>query len=374
MQSSGFVLNEAAQYAFECQDVYPDIVSFAAAIPEQLKHIFLIPIKAELAVASTTAEIARKIALETSLDGSTPEGDLFSYSTFKYEDNEPNKPSSEPGSIFRMDTPIDKTHHQEYNFDQNIQAPTDTSFMSDVDITQYVKYPYRTDENVKTSSSNSFPIITRFAISEKYLLTKTPEKIKDNAEKCNVKLLTYDSPTKTFTFSVTGNTSPRTVLTSLVDAENVAVSCDCEFWRWNGPEHHAVNNAYMLGIPYGSAANPTERDPDKKYWLCKHAYAVLKRFDDWVDQIYEEMVPESDDELLSALDENWDRLEEVTEVPLDDIEDDDVDLDWDEVQVSWEESSDQQEVQTQVSDEDIQYLDEQVQVSDEDIQVLEQRK
>lgn len=364
MESSGFILSEAAQYAFECQDVYVDAVSFAAAIPEQLKPIFLIPVRAEFSVASTNVEIANRLAYETSLDGSTPEGDLFSYQTFKYNDNEPNVPSSEPGSIFEMDSPIDKTHHQEYFFDENIQSPTDTSFMSDVDITQYVKYPYRTDEKVKTSSSHKYAIITKYSISDKYLLNKVPEKIKDNAEKCNVRLLSYDSPTLTYTFSVTGNTVPRTVLVALVDSENVAVSCDCEFWRWNGPEYNATQNKYMLGVPFGSAANPKVRDPQKEYWLCKHAYAVLKRFDEYVDEIYEKYSPGSEDELLSALDENWDELEDVAEMSLEELEEKDVDVDWDEVEVSWEDAQ-------QVSDEDIQYLD-QSQVSDEDIEVIQQ--
>ena len=362
MESSGFILSEAAEYAFKCQDVYPDIVSFAAAIPIHLKGIFLIPIRAEVTVASTSRLLAHKIAYETSLDGNTPEGDLFSYQTFKYNDNEPNIPSSEPGSIFEINGPDGQTHHQEYFYDENIQSPTDTSYMSDVDITQYVKYPYRTDEKVKTSSQHKFALITKYSLTDKYLLTKTPDKIKDNADSCKVKLLAYDSPTRTYTFSVTGNTKARTVMVAMVDAENVAASCDCEFWRWNGPEHHAVRNDYALGIPYGNAENPKVRDPEKQYWLCKHAYAVLKRFDEYVDEIYEQLVPSSDEELLEALDENWDKLEEVVDVPLDEIEEDDVEMSWEDAQQV--QDQDIQVVEEQVSDEDIQ------QVSDEDIQQI----
>ena len=345
----GFLLSDAAQYAFLCQEVFPDIISFAAAIPDHLKPLFLIPIKVEtLQVAST--RIASRIARHRRrlADGATPlgdggegEADWFGTKTFKYEDNEPTIPSSEPGSIFdTKDGEADSlTHHQEYNFDENIEVPTDTSYIEDVDITQYWDYPYRQkEEPVRHSSWRHVAVFElpwrrrMLAMKPEELEPRAPSKIKRNAQSCRVALTSYDKKTRIFTFSVDCGHGHRTVQASLSDVDKVALSCDCPFWRYNGPEFHAAHNSYMLGQPFGTAGPPDVRDPDREYFLCKHAYSVLKRLDDFVQEVTEENWDADDDEIMEKVDEDWDRLEGVAEVPTEELDDDelDIDIDWEE--------------------------------------------
>src|SRR5512135_1860826 len=342
----GFILSDAAQYAFLCQEVYPDIISFAAAIPDHLKPLFLIPIKVET-IQVAAKRVANIIARRRFADGAVPTGDggeneadWFGTKTFKYEDNEPTVPSSEPGSIFNTkDGEADSlTHHQEYNYDENIQTPTDTTFIEDVDITQYWDYPYRTKEKpIRHSSWRQVAILdlpwrARLALKPEELEPRVPEKIKRNAQSCRVSLTSYDKKSRIFTFSVNCGHGARVVQASLSDVDKVALSCDCPFWRYNGPEFHASQNSYMLGQTFGTAAPPDVRDPDRKYFLCKHAYSVLKRLDDFMEEIVDENWDKDDEEILDVVDEDWDRLEGEAEVPIEDIEEEnpEIEIDWEE--------------------------------------------
>lgn len=58
---------------------------------------------------------------------------------------------------------------------------------------------------------------------------------------------------------------------------NLRISCNCPFWRWQGPEHWAKKGDYLLGSPVGSAISPKVRDPDHVHPVCKHVYAVLEK-------------------------------------------------------------------------------------------------
>lgn len=330
MQDSprGFILSDAAYYAFECQDIYPDVVSFAAAIPDHLKQLFLIPVVVDPVpaidmVSGIASRVASKIASPT---GETPESDLFSVKTFVTYDDEPGVPTGEDESIFDFRYPRDRAKHQETVFDENIQSPTDTSYMSDVDPTYTPVnegYPYRSDL-VPGQVRHSSVIIV--ALKPEVLQQHAPSNIKDRARRCDVSLSSYDKPSRVFTFSVNCGNGPHVVKASLSDIDEVAMTCDCGFWRWNGPEHNAKVQEYMLGKPRGTAGPPDIRDPDREYWLCKHAYAVLRRLDQFVEQIVEENWEKDDDELLKEVDEQWDRLEGSVQIPLEEIEDEDTDL------------------------------------------------
>ncbi len=318
---NGFMLSEAAQYAYSCQDVFPDTLSFALAIPDHLKQLFLVPVKIELASDLTPIIAARiassRLADGTSPDGLTEESDLFGTKTFTYNDLEPTVPSSEPGSIFNQDEADAITHHQEYNYDQNILVPSDTSYLSDIDITQYMDYPYRTKEKPVRHSSIIPVIIVKIAVKPESLETHAPPKIKDNAESCSVKFTSYDKKRKIYTFEVKCKKGPRTVQAALSDIDNVTMFCDCPFWRWNGPEFHAKQNKFLLGPPIGTAGPPNVRDPDRKFWLCKHTYAVLKRLEEFVSEVVQENWDMNDEELLAQVDKEWDRLEGVSRIPAD---------------------------------------------------------
>ncbi len=335
----GFVLSESALYAFICQDVYPDVLSFASAIPDHLKPLFLIPIQVQFQSAS--AQIATRIAHKCGQRekcesvGNTEEADLFGYKTFVNDDAEPTIPSSEPGSIFEMNDADDLTHHQEYNYDENIQVPSDTSFMSDVfPEDSGFDYPYTSDAKVRKSSAN-IPFVAifglRVALKPEQLQNHAPPKIKENAKACVVSLVSYDKKSRIFTFAVNCGNGAKQVQTKLSSIDQVSMSCNCPFWRWNGPEFHAKGNSFMLGQPFGTAAPPDIRDPNRKYWMCKHAYAVLRRLDNFVQEVVDENWDKDEDELLDVVDDEWDRLEGASAVPLEEAEEDDIDIDidWD---------------------------------------------
>jgi hypothetical protein len=56
------------------------------------------------------------------------------------------------------------------------------------------------------------------------------------------------------------------------------LTCSCNYWKYQGPEYHAVQNDYLFGKVRGTAEQPTKKDPDGTHKVCKHAYAVLRDF------------------------------------------------------------------------------------------------
>jgi len=62
---------------------------------------------------------------------------------------------------------------------------------------------------------------------------------------------------------------------------NLRVSCSCPFWRWWGPSHWASKSNYQKGTAPGTAAYPKVRDPARWRPVCKHAYAVLEKSQDF---------------------------------------------------------------------------------------------
>ena len=62
-----------------------------------------------------------------------------------------------------------------------------------------------------------------------------------------------------------------------VDKMPVQVSCDCNFFRWQGPEHWAKTNDYLYGKPVGTASKPDVKDPKGKHWACKHVRGARHR-------------------------------------------------------------------------------------------------
>lgn len=333
----GYVLSESALYAFVCQDVYLDVLSFAAAIPDHLKPLFLIPIQVQFQSASShiASRLARRRFADSIPSGSTDESDMFDAKTFVTDDTESTVPGSEPGSIFQMDDAQGLTHHQEDNYDENIQVPSETSYMSDVfPEDSGADYPYTPGAKI-TKSSRRVPFVAllklRVALKPDQLENHAPPKIRNNAKACTVSLVSYDKQSRVFTFSVDCGNGAKQVQSKLSDIDQVSMSCNCPFWRWNGPEFHAKENSFMLGQPFGTAETPDVRDPDRKYWMCKHAYAVLRRLDNFVQEVVDENWDKDEDELLDVVDEEWDRLEGAAAVPLEETEEDDIDIDidWD---------------------------------------------
>lgn len=308
-ENNGFFLTETAIYAFEDQDVYPDLVSFAAAIPDHLKPLFLVPINVDF--------VDNDPAMRVAFSGNTDEADLFGTQTFVTYDESPSVQNSLPGSIFDAYDNESRTHTQDALDDVNEQAPSDTSFMSDVDMTDYQSYPYRTKEVVVKHSSR-MPVLINFkvAVKSEYLESHTPSSIKKNSNRCSVAFVSYDKKTRVYTFSVNCGNGPHDVKAAISTIDDVSVSCNCEFWRYNGPEFHSKSNKFLLGNPYGKATAPSTRDADGQFWLCKHAYAVVKKMDNFVKKVVDNGWDDTEEEVLDRLDDNWDLLGGISEVPM----------------------------------------------------------
>jgi hypothetical protein len=59
---------------------------------------------------------------------------------------------------------------------------------------------------------------------------------------------------------------------------DIHLTCTCNYWQYQGPEYHAIQNDYLFGRVRGTADQPIKRDPNGTHKVCKHAYAVLRDF------------------------------------------------------------------------------------------------
>ena len=326
---SGFILSDAAMYAFECQEVFSDLLSFAVAIPDHLKPLFLIPVYVQAAPAEPSdriGSIAVRVA-EITPSGQSDAADLFSYQSFVNYDSENTVPSSEEESIWHDQQPDSMTRHQEHPLDWKMFEPDNPSYYGDgssVDLFDE-GYPYRSDHEVRHSSIVPLikPIKIRIALKPEILQEHAPEKIKERADACVVRFISYRKPNRMYTFSVHCGNVPHMVRAVLSEVDEITMTCDCPFWRFGGPEFHAKAQKFLLGKPRGTAAPPDVRDPNREHWLCKHAYSVLRHLEQHVQQVVDEHWDLDDEDMLNAIDEEWDRLGKEVEVPLNQLEEKD---------------------------------------------------
>jgi hypothetical protein len=75
-------------------------------------------------------------------------------------------------------------------------------------------------------------------------------------------------------------TRPKANITD-VSKMDAKLSCSCNFWRWQGPEHWAKSDDYLYGKPRGTASRPVEKDPRAQHRVCKHVAAVLAMVRKW---------------------------------------------------------------------------------------------
>lgn len=101
------------------------------------------------------------------------------------------------------------------------------------------------------------------------------------------KLRRVDRRNAVWLFDVSGGADTHRVRLKAIRKNNlrtlnkadVLVSCDCNFWQWQGPEHWAKVGGYLYGKPRGTATRPDQKDPDGQHRACKHVLAVLTRME-----------------------------------------------------------------------------------------------
>ena len=125
---------------------------------------------------------------------------------------------------------------------------------------------------------------TKTAMTLGEIEDKTLPEVRDRAGSVQVSLARADKRNGIWTFKAAGSKGESYLIrvkaephgnTKEVGKLQVKVSCTCNFFRWQGPEHHAKLNGYLYGQPRGTASEPVIKDPTKVHYACKHIIAVL---------------------------------------------------------------------------------------------------
>jgi hypothetical protein len=127
--------------------------------------------------------------------------------------------------------------------------------------------------------------LRRVATTVREILRRCDKKIKERSRQYTPKLARTDTKNWIWHWDV-GNHVVRVQAfkrgnTSNVPKLNLRVSCSCPYWRWWGPAHWATKSDYQKGEAPGTATYPKIRDPARWRPVCKHAYAVLEKSQDF---------------------------------------------------------------------------------------------
>lgn len=136
-------------------------------------------------------------------------------------------------------------------------------------------------ENKKSSS--------RVAARAAEILRGVDRSVESSAKGLTIRVVSSDPTEGVYRFAVQGSKpSPYEVKVQAstqsgetFSTADIRVSCTCDFWRWQGPEHWAKVGGYLLGDPRGTAQRPLEKDPKGRNRVCKHAHSVLSKIQDW---------------------------------------------------------------------------------------------
>lgn len=125
------------------------------------------------------------------------------------------------------------------------------------------------------------------------IVKRLDRKVENKAGGCNVKLRRADPNRGNWTFQVNcprGGSGRAHVVkvkgypkgsSNRLGSMPIEVTCDCEFWRWNGPDFNAKANDYLLGKPKSDGSAPNIRDPGRVFKVCKHVYSMLTMASDY---------------------------------------------------------------------------------------------
>lgn len=123
------------------------------------------------------------------------------------------------------------------------------------------------------SSAKVIPDHMKYAATIAELVKGAPNPVK--AKVADVVVDAYTKSGLTWTFKVGGEYTVK----AQEKRGKIRVSCDCKFFRYQGPEHWASREGYLLGKPAGTAAYPSQTDPKGANKICKHVLACLQVLD-----------------------------------------------------------------------------------------------
>lgn len=127
--------------------------------------------------------------------------------------------------------------------------------------------------------NNNFEVKRAMVMAE--ILERTSPLIRERSKKEPPKLVRTDTKNWRWTWKVGKHTVKVQAFkrgsAKNFDKLNLKVRCSCPAWRWQGPEHWARQEGYLLGDTQGTASVPVIRDPQHDQPVCKHVYAVMQK-------------------------------------------------------------------------------------------------
>jgi len=114
--------------------------------------------------------------------------------------------------------------------------------------------------------------------------------IVQSSRDCKVRLIKANPAQGRWTFKVQSSGSsdshtvhlkaakPKGSSAQYVPKLDLKMGCSCNFWKWQGPDHHAARHGYLDRKPRSNGAAPTVKDPGNQNRVCKHVYACSDLF------------------------------------------------------------------------------------------------
>jgi|SaaInlV_165m_DNA_1040744.scaffolds.fasta_scaffold03031_4 hypothetical protein len=188
--------------------------------------------------------------------------------------------------------------------DVNYRAEGPTTYSTEPDEKQGIvpggRVPSRQLDNAPPASSRVIPDSMKQTLEDSYtkaaaatiptILDNCGPAVTDRSKGIKVKRKRL-SPSGMSTWSVQGSSGEvytvrvkpirKNKRYKIISKMPVKVSCSCQFWRWQGPEHWGKTNDFLYGKPRGTASVPVIRDPLGEHWACKHLIAVLQYVNKW---------------------------------------------------------------------------------------------
>jgi hypothetical protein len=132
---------------------------------------------------------------------------------------------------------------------------------------------------------------SKIAITTGELIFRTSQKSIKYAKGCVATTKKNDPKNGRWTFSVKCNQNwskgPYDVRFKLIKNKGIKtkgilgreinLSCNCNAWKYNGADYNALHNDYSER-QYSNGQNPSKRDPQKRYLICKHIAACVPLF------------------------------------------------------------------------------------------------
>ena len=284
-------LSQAAWKEYQNQDVFPDMDSFIAAMPEAIRMVHMLPegvkgVPGYVKIGGDEGYFSSPLVgthVTESEDSAYRDVSMWDVNGPKYLPKDQSQPD-ETEIYFKPQGPIDY---------KSLPYPKGSLREGSDDATQH---PYRgldsrEREITATWVSTQQPIeatLSKVAVDWKSIINGIDRSIEKSSKICSVRLKRAYPDYDRWVFEVHTPGSPnrhvvsikaiRKGNTSTVDKLDLKIGCSCDFWKWQGPDYHAHKYGYLGVKPSSDLSSPDKKDPDHRNKICKHVYAASEYF------------------------------------------------------------------------------------------------